>query len=148
MSPKFAKRLEQYRHKYRAKVAPLTDTDYIIVKPYSSYIGQDVKIQIDRPLGSKHPKHGFVYSLNYGFVPNTKAPDGEEIDAYVLGIDTPLKEFTGKCIAVIHRTNDDDDKLVVAPVGYRKISNSEIKVQTHFQEQYFESEIVRKTNEK
>lgn len=110
---------------------------------YSKYLNQIVEVEIDRPLGSKHPKHGFVYPVNYGFIPNTKAPDGEEIDAYVLSVDTPLKKFIGKCVAIIHRTNDDDDKLVVVPAGYRKISNSEIKVQTHFQEQYFESEIIR-----
>ncbi len=109
----------------------------------TKYLGQTIKVEIDRPLGSKHPKHGFLYPVNYGFIPNTKAPDGEEIDAYILGVDTPFKKFTGKCIAIIHRTNDDDDKLVVVPANYRKISNNEIKVQTHFQEQYFESEIIR-----
>lgn len=107
------------------------------------FIGQNIEVTIDRPLGSKHPEHGFTYPVNYGFVPGTKAPDGEEIDAYVLGVDVPLKKFTGKCIAVIHRTNDNDDKLVIVPAGYRRLSNDEIKVQTHFQEQYFESEIIR-----
>jgi inorganic pyrophosphatase len=48
-------------------------------------------------------------------VPDTKAPDGEEIDAYFLGIDKPVKKAQGKCIAIIHRLNDDDDKLVVVP---------------------------------
>lgn len=109
----------------------------------AKYLGQIVKVTIDRPLGSKHPKHGFEYPVNYGFVPNTKAPDGEEIDAYVLGVDTPLKEFTGKCIAIIHRTNDDDDKLVIVPEGHEKISDEDIRRETHFQEQYFESEIIR-----
>jgi inorganic pyrophosphatase len=41
------------------------------------YLGKEVQLSIDRPLGTKHPKHGFVYEVNYGFVPNTKAPDGE-----------------------------------------------------------------------
>ena len=49
------------------------------------YLGKDVSIIIDRPLGSKHPKHGFVYRVNYGYVPGTQSADGEELDAYYLG---------------------------------------------------------------
>ncbi|MFZ2500702.1 MAG: inorganic diphosphatase [Minisyncoccia bacterium] len=108
----------------------------------TNYLGKAVTIQIDRKLGSKHPKHDFVYELNYGFVPYTVAPDGEELDAYLLGVDEPVETFTGHCIAVIHRTNDDDDKLVVVPEG-KEFSDDEIRALTHFQEQFFKSEIVR-----
>lgn len=106
------------------------------------YIGQNVKVKIDRPLGTNHPKHGFEYELNYGYVPNTVSGDGEELDAYVLGIDKPIEEFEGNCIAVIHRTNDDDDKLIVVPNGLEFLDEEIIKL-TSFQEQYFESEIIR-----
>lgn len=109
---------------------------------YAEYLGKTVTIKIDRKLGSKHPKHGFVYELNYGFVPDTIAPDGEELDAYLLGVDTPVETFTGRCVAVIHRTNDDDDKLIVVPEG-KDFSDDEIRTRTHFQEQFFKSEIVR-----
>ena len=73
------------------------------------FLNQIVTVKIDRPLNSKHPKFDMIYEVNYGFVPNTIAPDGEELDVYVLGIDKPLEEFTGRCIAIIHRTNDSDD---------------------------------------
>lgn len=106
------------------------------------YIEQNVKVKIDRQLGSKHPKHGFEYEVNYGYVPNTVSSDGEELDAYVLGIDNPVEEFEGKCIAVIHRTNDDDDKLIIVLEG-KDYSDEEIRKLTKFQEQYFESEIIR-----
>lgn len=109
----------------------------------TKFIGRVVKIQIDRPLGSKHLKHGFVYEVNYGFVSGTSAPDGEEIDAYILGINEPIEKYIGKCIAVIHRTNDDDDKLVVVSDSIDNISDEDIKKFTHFQEQFFTSEIVR-----
>jgi inorganic pyrophosphatase len=42
------------------------------------------------------------------------AGDGEPVDAYILGVDAPVQKFTGKVIAVIHRLNDVEDKLVVA----------------------------------
>ncbi|MCX6736128.1 MAG: inorganic diphosphatase [Candidatus Parcubacteria bacterium] len=112
-------------------------------KSYSTpYLGQTVTIKIDRPLHSQHPKHGFVYEINYGFVPDTKAPDGEELDAYLLGVNEPVPEFTGRCVAILHRTNDDDDKLVIVPDG-TKISDEEIRKSTNFQEQFFKSEIWR-----
>lgn len=65
-----------------------------------------------------------------------------ELDAYVLKVSEPLKEFTGRCVAVIHRTNDNDDKLIVIPEG-ESISDDEICTATRFQEQYFKSEIWR-----
>ncbi len=107
------------------------------------FLRKTVTIEMDRPLGSVHPKHGFVYELNYGFVPGTRSPDGEELDAYVLGVDEPLQTFEGVCIAIIHRTNDDDDKLIVVPSDKTDITDEEIRKKTHFQEQWFESEIVR-----
>ena len=107
------------------------------------FIGQKVKVVIDRPLGSKHPKHGFVYEVNYGYIPNTKSPDGEELDACVLGLDKPVAEFTGICIAIIHRTNDNDDKLVVVPEGI-DFSDQEIEKLVEFQEKWFKHAILRK----
>ena len=107
------------------------------------FLGKEIKVIMDRPLGSKHPKHGFVYEANYGYIPNTKSPDGEELDAYYLGVSKPLKKAKGICIAIIHRTNDDDDKLVVVPEG-TKLTNEEIEKDTKFQEQWFEHIIIRK----
>ncbi len=70
-------------------------------------IGEIVKVTVDRPLGSYHPKHkDMYYPINYGYIENIIAPDGEEQDAYILGVETPVKEFTGKVIAIIHRKND------------------------------------------
>ena len=108
----------------------------------TSYLGQKVNIMVDRPLGSKHPKHGFVYEVNYGYIPNTRAPDGEELDVYVLGVDKPIEKTTGICIAVLHRTNDDDDKLVVTPSG-EDFSDEEIGKMVEFQEKWFKHVILR-----
>lgn len=108
----------------------------------TDYLGKNVSIVIDRKLGTKHPKHGFIYMVNYGYVPNTVSGDGEELDAYLLGVFEPIEEFLGKVIALIHRTNDDDDKLVVVP-NDMEYSDEAIRALTEFQEQYFESVIIR-----
>ena len=106
------------------------------------YIGKIVKVKIDRQFGSKHPKHGFIYPVNYGYIPDTISGDGEELDAYVLGVFKPVEEFTGKCIAVIHRTDDNDDKLIVVPEE-KEYSDDAINALVEFQERYFEHTIIR-----
>lgn len=110
------------------------------------FLGKAVEVKIDRPLHSKHPKHDFSYELNYGFVPGTLSPDGEELDAYVIGVGDPVETFSGICIAVIHRIDDDDDKLIVVSNDKKDISDEEIRVATNFQEQFFKSEILRESN--
>lgn len=106
------------------------------------FLGKEVNVIIDRQLGTRHPKHGFMYMINYGFIPNTISGDGEELDAYLIGEFAPVEEATGKVIAVIHRTNDDDDKLVVSKEG-TDYSDDAIRALTEFQERFFESEIIR-----
>jgi inorganic pyrophosphatase len=105
------------------------------------FLGKEVGVIMDGPLGSKHPKHGFTYEVNYGYIPGTKAPDGEEIDVYFLGIGKPIKKAKGICIAIIHRTDDNDDKLVVVPKG-KDFSNEEIEKLVKFQEKWFKHEII------
>ncbi len=106
------------------------------------YLNKNVKVIIDRKMGSAHPKHGFIYPVNYGYVPNTISGDGEELDCYVLGIFEAVNEFEGKCIAIIHRLNNNDDKLIVVPDN-RNFSDNEIEVLTEFQERFFKHEIIR-----
>ncbi len=108
---------------------------------YRDFLGKKVHVVMDRPMGSKHPKWNFIYSLNYGYIPNTISGDGEELDAYILGIFEPLKEFNGKCIAAIHRLNDDDDKLIIVPEG-KVYSKEQIDALVEFQERFFEYEII------
>lgn len=105
-------------------------------------LGQIVKIIVDRPLGSCHPEYPALrYPINYGFVPGTLAPDGEEQDAYLMGVNHPVTEYIGKVIAVIRRADDLEEKWVVAPEGF-SFSEEEIQKQTYFQEQFFRTEII------
>ena len=104
-------------------------------------IGKNVKVIVDRPLGSYHPKHkDLYYPINYGYVPDIMGGDGEEQDAYILGVNTPIKEFFGAVIAIIHRLDDVEDKWVVAPAGM-SFTKEEILQEVKFQEQYFKIEI-------
>ena len=107
-----------------------------------NYISKIVNVKIDRPLGSKHPNWDMIYPVNYGYVPNTVSGDGEELDCYVLGVFEPIEEFNGRCIAVINRINDNDDKLIIVPED-KNYSNEQIEALTEFQERYFKSKIIR-----
>ena len=106
------------------------------------YLNKIVKVKIDRPLGSKHPKHNYIYPINYGYVPDTISGDGEELDCYVLGVFEPVMEFEGKCIAIIQRTNDNDDKLIIAPKD-KNYSDDAIEALVEFQERFFKYRLVR-----
>ena len=104
-------------------------------------LGKIVKVIVDRPLGTYHPKHTDIYySVNYGYIEGVMAADGEEQDAYILGVNEPIKEFSGKIIAIIHRFDDIEEKWVVVPEG-AFFSKDEIMQQVHFQEQFFRTEI-------
>lgn len=105
------------------------------------YLNKKVKVIIDRPIGSKHPRYNTYYPLNYGYIPNTISGDGEEIDAYVLGEFEQLREFVGFVIAIIKRKNDFEDKLVVSK-NLNKYSRHQIKALVEFQERFFDSEII------
>lgn len=110
------------------------------------YLNKIIEAKIDRPIGSSHPKYpDHIYLVNYGYIPNTVSGDGKELDCYVLGEYKPLSEFKGKCIAIIHRLNDDDDKLILTPEN-RNFTNAEIRLLTDFQERFYKSEIIRNSN--
>lgn len=102
-------------------------------------LGKKVKVSIDRPIGYEH--NGITYSLNYGYIKEIKAPDNEYQDAYILGIDKPVKNFEGKVVAIINRKNDIEDKLVVCEEN-KNYSKEEIKKAVNFQEKYFKSQII------
>lgn len=104
-------------------------------------IGDTVKVTVDRSLGSYHPEHkDMYYPINYGYIEGIMSPDKEEQDAYILGVDEPVKEFTGRIIAIIHRLDDVEEKWVVAPENLF-FSKEEIIAQVLFQEKYFQWEI-------
>ena len=109
---------------------------------HKEYLGKELNIVIDRGLGSKHPEYGFIYPVNYGYVPDTISGDGEELDCYLLGVFEPVKTYKGKCIAVVHRINDDDDKLIIVAEN-KEYSDDAINALIEFQERYFEHVIVR-----
>ena len=98
------------------------------------FLGKRVHVEVDRPMGYLHGD--ILYPVNYGYVPGIIAGDGEEQDAYLLGVDHPVTAFDGQVVAVIRRHDDVEDKLVVAPEG-SVYHQGQILQATHFQEQFF-----------
>lgn len=100
-----------------------------------SYLGKTVKIEIDRPIGYIHRKENYslTYPINYGYIPGVIGGDGEELDVYLIGVNEPVSEYTARVIAIVHRRNDVEDKLVAAPEGMI-FTKEEIKNHINFQE--------------
>ena len=107
-----------------------------------SFLGKTVHIGIDRPIGYLHrkEKYDLLYPINYGYIPDVLGGDGEEMDVYLLGVDHPVSEYDAHIIAIVHRKNDVEDKLVGAPEGQR-YTREQIATAVHFQEQYYQSDI-------
>lgn len=107
-----------------------------------SYLGKTVRVEIDRPIGYVHHKEAYDlhYPINYGYIPGVLGGDGEELDVYVLGIDTPVSECTVRVIGIAHRENDVEDKLVAAPEGM-VFDQAQIAKAIHFQEQYYKTTV-------
>ena len=107
-------------------------------KKVKDLMGKIVHVVVDRPVGYQHGD--IVYPINYGYIPGMIAGDGEEQDAYILGVREPITEFDGQVVGAICRRNDCEDKLVVAPTG-SVYHQGQIAEAVHFQEQYFDSKI-------
>jgi inorganic pyrophosphatase len=105
-------------------------------------LGTVVRVIVDRPMGSRHPSGRFRYSVNYGYVPRTIAPDGAELDAYLLGPAGPVETGVGRCVAVVHREYQDHDKLVVV-TDDREYTDAEILRMVAFQEGHGRHRLVR-----
>ena len=105
-------------------------------------LGKIVTVTVDRHLGSYHPEYeDMYYPVNYGYIEGIMAPDGEEQDAYILGVNEPVEKYTGKIIAIIHRFDDIEEKWVVCPENM-SFTKTEILEAVKFQEQYYQSEII------
>lgn len=102
-----------------------------------SYLGKELTLVIDHPIGTFHPTLGFEYKANYGFVPGSESADKHEIDAYFLGVDKPLDTADGVCIAIVKHDKDEDHKLVVVPKD-KDLTDEEIESAIEFQEKEVE----------
>ena len=103
-------------------------------------LGKTVHVLVDRPIGHVHVKNGitFRYPINYGYLPGVMGGDGDEQDVYILGVEEPVQEFTGRIIGCVRRKDDNEDKLVAAPEGVL-FHQGQIAEAVHFVEQYFDS---------
>lgn len=107
-----------------------------------SYLGKEVTIEIDRPIGYEHHKgeKTLLYPINYGYIPGVLGGDGEELDVFLVGVDEPVKTYTGRIIGIVYRADDVEDKLVMAPLD-KSFTAKEIARAVYFQEKYYQSTI-------
>jgi inorganic pyrophosphatase len=107
-------------------------------------IGKTFHIQMDRPIGTKHPKHPeILYPINYGYIPGLLGGDAEEQDVYVLDSKVPLQEADVTIIAVIYREDDIETKWVGVVDPKQEYTDADILDIVHFQEQFYTSHVIR-----
>ena len=105
-------------------------------------LGKVVEVKTDRPMHYQHPDYpDLIYPINYGYIEGIMGGDGEEQDAYILGVSEPVSEFKGVVIAIIDRMDDVETKWVVAPPDMN-ISDEDILEAVEFQEKYFHSNLI------
>lgn len=106
-------------------------------------LGQKVHIVIDRPVGFVRRAGAYetVYPVNYGYLPGVPGGDGEEQDAYLLGVSEPVTEADAVVIGIVRRKDDAEDKLIAAPEGVT-FTKEEMAAAVRFQEQWFDTEIL------
>ena len=107
-----------------------------------SYLGKEVTIEIDRPIGYVHRKgeKTLIYPINYGYIPGVLGGDDEELDVFLVGVDEPVSSYTGRIIGIVYRADDVEDKLVMAPHG-KIFTAKEIAREVYFQEKYYQTTI-------
>ena len=111
------------------------------IEKYRFYLNKEVLVKVDRKLGEKHPNFDFIYPVNYGYIPNTLSEDGEEIDAYILGVFSPVDEFLGFCKAIICRYDDNENKLIIVPKN-KNYTIEQLDALLEFQERFFKHKII------
>lgn len=106
------------------------------------YLGEVADIEVDRPIGTPHPKHPeIIYPINYGYIPGVLGGDGEELDVYLLGVGEIVERYRVRIIAAVHRTDDVEDKLVGIPedmLPEKFPTEAQVREAVRFQEQFHE----------
>ena len=69
------------------------------------------KIIIDRAKGTAHPKWGWIYESDYGYLENTSSSDGEGIDVW---IGTKQPQIADAIICIVDAShNDSEIKILI-----------------------------------
>lgn len=122
----------------------------------TSPIGLKVTVVIDHPIGTQ-VRNGseyldslkIKYPINCGHVERSLSnlmdlsTNLDRIKAYIVGVNKPMKEYTGIVVGIIHRLNGNEDIWVVAPEGF-DASVEIIQSEIMFIEKYFNSVIRTK----
>ncbi len=99
-------------------------------------LGKFVRVQVTAPIHSVDEATGFTYQLNYGEIRLVTSRSKSTLNAFVMGIDRPIRVFDGVVIASLYK--DGKATYVVAPKS-RKYIIHDVKKATAF----FEPESIR-----
>lgn len=114
------------------------------LEQYFTILNKKITIEIDRPIGTLHPKRENVYyPINYGFVPGLMGGDDEEQDVYVIDSNVVKTSSEVKIIGIVIRLNDVESKWIGVEDEKLSYTINEIESIINFQEQYYEVIILK-----
>lgn len=97
----------------------------------------DSNIVIDRPKGSRHPRHpGYVYPVDYGYLENTVSMDGGGIDVWVGSAEHPILDAI--ICTVDLKKRDSEIKLLIGCTD----SEKSIIYHMHNETQYMKGMLI------
>lgn len=113
--------------------------EYLLQK---EWLGRTVTVITDRPYGSFHPHlPDVLYPVNYGYVKELAMSEGLFQDAYIIGPQEPVEEFTGIVAGIVYRKDDEVSRWIVTPAAAVYWHASIISL-IGFEEQYYDCRIL------
>ena len=96
------------------------------------------EIVIDRPKGTAHPKYpDFIYKMDYGYLKNTSAMDGDGIDVWVGSGEKTVDAIM--CIVDLIK-KDSEIKILIGCTEEEKLE----VYNTHNETQYMKGILIRR----
>lgn len=131
---------EESDEKNVSKDITITPMEYYLAR---SQLGKIATVIIERQYGSYHPTISDVrLPYNFGYVKQDFTVEDMQLqDAYVVGIEEPVDQFTGEVIGIIYHKQDEKSRWIVAPRG-AILSHDKIIQWIGLEEQYYDIKII------
>lgn len=117
-----------------------SEMEYLIDR---NMLGKTVTVIIDKHYGDFHPMiEDTQYPYNAGYIKeDITQEDASFQDAYVIGVNENIDEFTGFVCGIIYHKDEENSKWIVAPIGMN-VNHDEVIQLLGLEEQFHDSRFI------